>query len=75
MDVQGVPKVLTRFCEAISRELLGLQKWHTCKKMRLILKFCLVFFKMSNVLLFFKVMLDLRKKVFLTDFCAFSFVR
>jgi hypothetical protein len=40
--LQGVPKVLTRFCEAISREHLGLHKWHRRQKMRLILKFCLI---------------------------------
>jgi hypothetical protein len=39
--IQGVPEVLERFCKAISQEPLGLQKRHTCQKMRLIFKFCL----------------------------------
>jgi hypothetical protein len=44
-EIQGVPKVLTWFCETISREPLGLQKWHRRQKMRLILKLCFVFYK------------------------------
>jgi hypothetical protein len=45
ITIQGVPKVLTRFCEAISREPMGLHKWHRRQKMRLILKFCLFLLK------------------------------
>jgi hypothetical protein len=40
----------------------GTTKWHRCQKMHLILKFCLVFIKISNILLFFQVMADLRRK-------------
>jgi hypothetical protein len=62
--IQGAPKVLTRFCEAISREPLVLQKWDGCQKMRLILQFCLFFLKKIVYLPFFKIMSDLRKKSF-----------
>jgi hypothetical protein len=44
LNIQGALKVLTRFCKVISLEPLGLQKWHGRQKMRLIIKFCLVFF-------------------------------
>jgi hypothetical protein len=61
---QGVPKVLTWFWEVISQEALGLQKWHGHQKMRLILKFCLVFETHQKSKFFRELWLMYEKKVF-----------